>query len=159
MKHHMMTRSPHPTGTIVNISSITGHQAPLKEGYEASYHTSKVSLLPLTIRETSADTSQAAVEGFTNVLRHETVGTNIRVLLHRPGTTLTEFHTRRHNYDQDKTDATFAGLMALEAEDLAYGILWQCLQPERVSVVLMETLPTSQRSLYVYDREYEKRNT
>jgi NADP-dependent 3-hydroxy acid dehydrogenase YdfG len=98
------------------------------------------------------------VEGFTNVLRHETVGTNIRVLLHRPGTTLTEFHTRRHNYDREKTDATFAGLMALEAEDLAYGILWQCLQPERVSVVLMETLPTSQRSLYVYDREYEKRN-
>ncbi|WVO24789.1 uncharacterized protein IAS62_006165 [Cryptococcus decagattii] len=59
----------HPTGTILNISSITGHQAPVREFFEASYHTSK-----------------AGVEGFTNVLRHELVGTNIRVLLNRPGT-------------------------------------------------------------------------
>jgi hypothetical protein len=39
------------------------------------------------------------VEGFANVLRHETVGTNIRILVHRPGTTLTEFHSRRLEYD------------------------------------------------------------
>lgn len=43
LKCHMMPRKPQPTGTIVNISSITGHQAPLKESFEASYHTSKVS--------------------------------------------------------------------------------------------------------------------
>jgi NAD(P)-dependent dehydrogenase (short-subunit alcohol dehydrogenase family) len=43
LKYHMMTRKPQPKGTIVNISSITGHQAPLKESFEASYHTSKVS--------------------------------------------------------------------------------------------------------------------
>lgn len=43
MRHHMMVRKPQPTGTIVNLSSITGHQAPLKEFFETSYHTSKVS--------------------------------------------------------------------------------------------------------------------
>ncbi|GAA5914362.1 hypothetical protein JCM6882_008171 [Rhodosporidiobolus microsporus] len=138
---HMMKRQPQPTGTIVNISSITGHQAPLKEGYETSYHTSK-----------------AAVEGFSNVLRHETIGTNIRVLVHRPGTTHTEFHTRRVLYDEDKTAAIFDGMSALVAEDLAVGVLWQCVQPERVSVVLMETLPTSQRSNYAIDKEWSRRN-
>ncbi|GAA6042788.1 hypothetical protein JCM8097_007480 [Rhodosporidiobolus ruineniae] len=141
LKHHMMKRSPQPCGTILNVSSITGHQAPLKEGFETSYHTSK-----------------AAVEAFSNVLRHETIGTNIRILVHRPGTTHTEFHTRRLEYDEKSTSANFAGMLALLAEDLAIGILWQCIQPERVSVVVMETLPTSQRSNYAVDKEWEKRN-
>ncbi len=137
----MIPRQPHSRGTIINVSSITGHQAPLAAFNECSYHTSKM-----------------AVEGFTNVLRHETVGTNVRVLLHRPGTAETEFHSRRNNYDDAKTREMFSGTCPLVAEDLAVGILWQCLQPERVSVVLMETLATSQRSLYAGDSEWEKRN-
>ena len=98
------------------------------------------------------------MEGFSNVLRHELVNTNIRVLVHRPGTVLTEFHSRRLGYDQAKTDAMFDGIAALQAQDIAVGILWQCLQPERVSVVMMETLPSSQRSLYAMDRGWEERN-
>ncbi|KAL0245441.1 hypothetical protein I308_104567 [Cryptococcus tetragattii IND107] len=141
LKYSMMQRKPHPTGTILNISSITGHQAPVREFFEASYHTSK-----------------AGVEGFTNVLRHELVGTNIRVLLNRPGTTKTEFHARRHGYDKDKTDATYFGSCPLAADDIAVSCLYQCLQPERISVVLLETLGTAQRSLYSVDQEYESRN-
>lgn len=38
----MMQRKPRPTGIILNISSITGHQAHVREFFEASYHTSKV---------------------------------------------------------------------------------------------------------------------
>ncbi|GAA5867639.1 hypothetical protein JCM8547_001325 [Rhodosporidiobolus lusitaniae] len=141
LKHHMMKRSPQPCGTILNVSSITGHQAPLKEGFETSYHTSK-----------------AAVEGFSNLLRNETIGTNIRVLVHRPGTTHTEFHSRRLEYDEKSTADNFAGMLATLAEDMAVGMLWQCIQPERVSIVMMETLPTSQRSNYAIDKEWEKRN-
>ncbi|TNY22764.1 putative oxidoreductase [Rhodotorula diobovata] len=141
LKYHMMKRAPHPAGTILMMSSITGHQAPLKEFFEASYHTSK-----------------AAIEGFSNVLRHELVGTNVRVLVHRPGFVDTEFHRRRNNYDEAKTAAMFEGVAPLVADDIATGVLWQCAQLERVSVVLMETLPTSQRSLYSVDREWEKRN-
>lgn len=92
------------------------------------------------------------------MLRHEVMGTNIRVLVHRPGTVFTEFHSRRLGYDTDKTQAMFEGISALHAEDVAVGILWQCLQPERISVVMMETLPSSQRSLYAMDAEWEKRN-
>lgn len=101
---------------------------------------------------------QVAVEGFTNVLRHETLGTNIRVLVNRPGTVQTEFHSRRLGYDQDKTAAMFEGMGALLPEDIAASVLWQCMQPERVSVVTMETLPTAQRSLYAADRSWEERN-
>ena len=98
------------------------------------------------------------MEGFSNVLRHEVLGTNIRVLVNRPGTVFTEFHSRRLGYDAAKTQAMFDGIAALHAEDVAVGILWQCLQPERISVVMMETLPSSQRSLYAMDAGWEKRN-
>lgn len=82
----------------------------------------------------------------------------MRILVHRPGFVDTEFHQRRNNYDEAKTAAMFEGVAPLVADDIATGVLWQCAQPERVSVVLMETLPTSQRSLYSVDREWEKRN-
>jgi 3-hydroxy acid dehydrogenase / malonic semialdehyde reductase len=153
----MIPREPLSKGTILNVSSITGHQAPLKDFYEVSYHTAKVTL-PQGVHAISL-TGQAGVEGFTNVLRHETLGTNIRILVHRPGTVRTEFHSRRLGYDDAKTAAMFEGIRALDAEDIAVGVLWQCLQPERVSVVLMETLPTSQRSLYAMDTEWESRNS
>lgn len=42
LKYSMMQRKPRPTGTILNISSITGHQAHVREFFEASYHTFKV---------------------------------------------------------------------------------------------------------------------
>ena len=98
------------------------------------------------------------MEGFSHVLRHELVGTNVRVLINRPGTVRTEFHSRRHLYDADKTEATYAGTCPLMAEDIAVSVLWQCLQPERISAVLIETLGTAQRSLYSVDRDYENRN-
>jgi hypothetical protein len=130
---------------------------------------------------------QAAVEGFSNVLRNDTLGTNIRVLVHRPGTCRTEFHERRKGYDKEATAATYGGQRPLDPEDIAVGVLWQTIQPERISgaslhpsssgtpisrtaadpalslslssaVILMETLPSAQRSLYQCDHDYAKRN-
>ena len=98
------------------------------------------------------------MEGFSNVLRHELVGTNVRVLVNRPGTVMTEFHSRRHEYNSEKTDETYAGSCPLVGEDIAVSVLWQALQPERISTVLVETLGTAQRSLYSVDRAYESRN-
>lgn len=78
--------------------------------------------------------------------------------MNRPGTVKTEFHSRRHEYDPEKTEATYAGSCPLAPEDIAVSVLWQCLQPERISTVLVETLGTAQRSLYSEDRDYERRN-
>ena len=98
------------------------------------------------------------MEGFSNVLRQELSGTNIRLLVNRPGIVETKFHARRSEYDEKATAAVFEGISPLQAEDIAQSVLWQCLQPERISVVLMETLSTSVRSLYEIDREWDKRN-
>jgi NADP-dependent 3-hydroxy acid dehydrogenase YdfG len=65
-------------GTILNVTSTTGLEVPPFPG-EAVYHASK-----------------ACQEAFTNVLRTELVGTDIKVLALRPGVVATNFHEQRY---------------------------------------------------------------
>jgi 3-hydroxy acid dehydrogenase/malonic semialdehyde reductase len=65
-------------GTILNVTSTTGLEVPPFAG-EAVYHASK-----------------ACQEAFTNVLRTELVGTDIKVLALRPGVVATNFHEQRY---------------------------------------------------------------
>jgi 3-hydroxy acid dehydrogenase/malonic semialdehyde reductase len=64
-------------GTILNVTSTTGLEVPPFPG-EAVYHASK-----------------ACQEAFTNVLRTELVGSDIKVLALRPGVVATNFHEQR----------------------------------------------------------------
>lgn len=64
-------------GTILNVTSTTALEVPPFPG-EAVYHASK-----------------ACQEAFTNVLRTELVGTDIKVLALRPGVVATNFHEQR----------------------------------------------------------------
>ena len=65
-------------GTILNVTSTTGVEVPPFPG-EAVYHASK-----------------ACQEAFTNVLRTELVGTDIKVLALRPDVVATNFHEQRY---------------------------------------------------------------
>jgi NADP-dependent 3-hydroxy acid dehydrogenase YdfG len=69
-------------GTILNVTSVTGLEAPPFPG-EAVYHANK-----------------ALQEAFTNSLRIELAGTNVRVLALRPGVVETEFHRLRVGHDK-----------------------------------------------------------
>lgn len=64
-------------GTILNVTSTTSLEVPPFPG-EAVYHASK-----------------ACQEAFSNVLRTELVGTDIKVLVLRPGVVATKFHEQR----------------------------------------------------------------
>lgn len=66
-------------GTILNVTSTTGLEVPPFPG-EAVYHASK-----------------ACQEAFTNVLRTELVGSDIKVLALRPGVVATHFHEQRYD--------------------------------------------------------------
>ncbi|KAL4896180.1 hypothetical protein BDV59DRAFT_129576 [Aspergillus ambiguus] len=79
------------TGTILNVTSVTGLEVPPFPG-EAVYHSNK-----------------AAQEAFTNALRNELSGTNIRVLALRPGCVATNFHSVRVGHDKGKYDLFFEG--------------------------------------------------
>lgn len=93
LSHSVLNRCmvPRNSGTILNITSITGLQAPPFPG-ETVYHSNK-----------------AAQEGFTNALRNELSGTDIRVLALRPGCVATNFHEQRVGYDRGMYEEFFQG--------------------------------------------------
>lgn len=127
-------------GTILNVTSTTGLEVPPFSG-EAVYHASK-----------------ACQEAFSNVLRNETVGTNIRILTLRPGVVQTNFHEQRVGYDQSQYDDFMDGIEALVADDVAKAAVWMVGSEERVTIRALDVIPSSQRTLQVFDREWEKRN-
>lgn len=82
---------PNNSGTILNVSSITGLAAPPFPG-EVVYHTNK-----------------AGVEGFSNAIRNELCGKDIKVLVVRPGPVGNHFHQQRVGHDQKQYDDFFDG--------------------------------------------------
>lgn len=139
--HSVLNRSmwPRKRGTIVNVSSVTGLECPPFNG-EAVYHANK-----------------ACVEGFTNSLRMETAGSNIRVLALRPGCVVSHFHLQRVKYDKDAMDEFFYGYEPLLSEDLADAVWYMVSCPERISIKALDCVPTAQRSLTRFDREWNAR--
>ncbi|KAL5362919.1 hypothetical protein BJX96DRAFT_186478 [Aspergillus floccosus] len=139
--HSVLNRSmwPRKRGTIINVSSVTGLECPPFNG-EAVYHANK-----------------ACLEGFTNSLRMETAGSNIRVLALRPGCVVSHFHLQRVQYDHDAMDQFFYGYEPLLPKDLADVVWYMVSCPERVSIKALDCVPTAQRSLTRFDREWNAR--
>ncbi|CAN8103334.1 unnamed protein product [Discula destructiva] len=130
-------------GTIMNVTSTTALEVPPFPG-EAVYHTSK-----------------AAQEAFTNVLRTELQGTNIKVLALRPGVVAhTNFHELRVGHEDGKQlyDDFMRGMEPLGPDNVGKAALWMLGQPEAVSVKALDVVPTSQRSLASFDRTWNGRN-
>lgn len=153
------------TGTILNVTSVTGLELPPFSG-EAVYHASK-----------------ACQEAFTNVLRNELVNTDIKVLALRPGVVATNFHEQRSvpfipslytlaciimkdksliydrvGYDKTQHDEFMQGFEPLVADDIAEAAVFMLSQKDRVSVKAMDVVPTAQRSLQVFDRNWNDRS-
>ncbi|PSK59484.1 NADP-dependent 3-hydroxy acid dehydrogenase [Elsinoe australis] len=126
-------------GIILNITSTTGLEVPPFPG-EAVYHTSK-----------------AAQEAFSNVLRTELQNTSIKVLAVRPGVVATHFHEQRVGYDKGLYDDFMSGFEPLVADDVAEAVAFVLSTPERVSVKAIDVVPTAQRSLQVFDRNWRER--
>ncbi|BCR92154.1 uncharacterized protein ACHE_80054A [Aspergillus chevalieri] len=131
---------PRAAGTILNITSVTGIEVPPFPG-EAVYHSNK-----------------AAQEAFTNALRNELSGTNIRVLALRPGCVATNFHSQRVGHDQEMYNSFFEGFQPLEPVDIAESAVYMLEQPLNRSVKALDLVPSAQRSLTVFDRVWNKRN-
>jgi NADP-dependent 3-hydroxy acid dehydrogenase YdfG len=88
----------------------------------------------------------------------ETAGSNIRVLVLRPGCVATQFHLQRVKYNQDAMDEFFYGYDPLAADDLADAVLYMLGRPERISVKALDCFPTAQRALTRFDRDWNDRN-
>ncbi|KAK4503269.1 hypothetical protein PRZ48_006697 [Zasmidium cellare] len=140
--HAVLNKSMHARqqGTILNITSVTGLEVPPFPG-EAVYHANK-----------------ALQEAFTNALRNELSGTDIRVLALRPGCVATNFHAQRVGYDMGKYEEFFEGYQPLTPDEVADAAIYLLQQPPHLSAKALDLVPTPQRSLTVFDRKWNERH-
>lgn len=113
-------------GHIVNISSIAG-----LESYEggAVYSGTK-----------------AFVQKISAGLRHDLLGSDIRVTDIAPGAVKTEFSVVRFHGDQEKADKVYEGFVPLSAKDIADCVVFALTRPAHVNISSMVIMPTSQAS-------------
>ncbi len=85
--------------------------------------------------------SKAALRSFCQILRRETAGQNLRVMLMAPGMVETEFSTRRLN-SPEAGKAVYAGMTPLTENDVARQLVFALSQPRHVNwdeLLLMAT--------------------
>lgn len=108
-------------GLIINIGSVAGH-LPYKGGnvYGAT---------------------KAFVRQFSNNLRTDLFGMDIKITNIEPGMAETEFASVRFKGDDAKAKAVYADYRPLQAEDIANTIAWVINQPARVNIDNIEIMP------------------
>jgi NADP-dependent 3-hydroxy acid dehydrogenase YdfG len=111
-------------GHVVTIGSIAGHEPyPGGAGYNAA---------------------KFAVRAVMGVLRQELLGRPVRVSEIDPGMVETEFTIVRTGGDQAASDALYADMEPMTAEDIAETIWWVATLPPHVNINTLELMPTSQ---------------
>lgn len=61
-------------------------------------------------------------------------------------------------FDKDAYNGFMDGFEPLLSEDVAEAAAWMLQAKERVSIKAIDVVPSAQRSLSVFDREWNKRN-
>jgi NADP-dependent 3-hydroxy acid dehydrogenase YdfG len=121
------------SGHIINISSIAGIEVyPSGSVYCASKH---------------------AVNAITKGLRLDLVKHGIKVSSVSPGMAETEFSVVRYHGDEEKAKAVYAGLVPLNAEDIADAVEFIVTRPPHVSINDIQINPAQQANTYIAYRK------
>ncbi|MEE9451453.1 MAG: SDR family NAD(P)-dependent oxidoreductase [Gammaproteobacteria bacterium] len=114
------------SGHIINIGSTAGHEVyPKGAVYCATKH---------------------AVNVISRGLKMDLLGTKVRVSSVDPGITHTEFYHVRFHGDEQKAQATFAGMTPLSPKDIADAVIYCATRPAHVNISEMIILATDQGS-------------
>jgi serine 3-dehydrogenase len=111
-------------GAVVNLSSVAATY-PYRGG--AVYAATKA-----FVRQLSLD------------LRCDLAGTGVRVTSIEPGMVETEFTLVRTGGDQAASDALYADMDPMTADDIAAAILWVATLPPHLNINTLELMPVSQ---------------
>jgi 3-hydroxy acid dehydrogenase/malonic semialdehyde reductase len=120
-------------GTVVNVGSIAGLE-PYAGG--SVYCGSK-----------------AAVRSIGKAMRHELLGTNVRVCTVEPGAVETEFSEVRFGGDKARAKNVYRGFQPLTAGDIAEVIAFAVTRPPHMVLEEITVWPTAQASPTAYHRE------
>ena len=116
---------PHDAGaSIINLGSVAGRTA---YAGASAYCAAKSGELAIT-----------------RVLRHELLGTGIRVGTVDPGLAETEFALVRFKGDRQKADDVYAGMNPLVARDIADILVWVATRPPHVNIDDIVVKPVDQ---------------
>jgi 3-hydroxy acid dehydrogenase/malonic semialdehyde reductase len=88
--------------------------------------------------------SKSAVKSISEGLKHDLLGTPIRVTCIEPGMVETEFSTVRFEGDSDKASSVYEGATPLTAMDIAESIVFVASRPLHVNISDMLILATDQ---------------
>ena len=88
--------------------------------------------------------SKAFVRQFGLGLRCDLAGTGVRVTSIEPGMVETEFTLVRTGGDQAASDALYANMNPMTAQDIADTIFWVATLPPHININALELMPTSQ---------------
>lgn len=88
--------------------------------------------------------TKAFVRQFSLDLRCDLHGTGVRVTSIEPGMVETEFTLVRNGGDQQASDALYADMQPLTADDIAATILWAATLPPHVNINTLELMPVNQ---------------
>ena len=88
--------------------------------------------------------SKAFVRQFSLDLRSDLHGTGVRVTSIEPGMVETEFTLVRNGWDRAASDALYADMDPMTAEDIADTIHWVATLPPHVNVNAIELMPVNQ---------------
>ena len=119
-------------GDVVNIGSVAGHQV---YAGGAVYSATKF-----------------AVRAISDSLRHDVLGTGIRVVNVEPGLAETEFSLVRFKGDAERAKSVYKGVRPLAAEDVADAVAWAVTRPSHVNVQQILLMPTDQASAHALHR-------
>lgn len=114
-------------GHVINIGSIAGHQAyPGGNVYCAT---------------------KFAVNGLTQGLRIDTLGTGVRVSTVDPGMVETEFSVVRYHGDETRAAKTYTGVTPLTGADVAEAVIFCATRPAHVNINEVIIMPTDQATV------------
>ena len=88
--------------------------------------------------------TKAFVRQFSLGLRCDLHGTGVRVTSIEPGMVETEFTVVRTGGDKAASDALYAGMDPMTADDIAEAIWWVANLPHHVNINILELMPTNQ---------------
>lgn len=119
-------------GHVVNIGSVAGHQV---YSGGAVYSATKF-----------------AVRALSDALRHDVLGTGIRITNVEPGLAETEFSVVRFKGEQARASAVYEGTRPLQPEDVADAVHWAVTRPPHVNVQSILLMPTDQAAILALHR-------
>lgn len=88
--------------------------------------------------------TKAFVQQFSNNLRADLLGKNIKVTTIEPGMAETEFSLVRFKGDKQSADQVYKNVQPLTPKDIANTIYWVATQPSHVNINKIEIMPTCQ---------------